>query len=129
MRNLWVGYKGLVSSVKKNYSLASAGEIDPLFQNFPCCHRSGRIIRKAKVNNIYFLLRYIRDETISRCAGHIDNFAILAVFVGLAGPAGHHISVHIYRIYGVGYGNDIIQAEYFLDIARVALGAIADKNF
>src|SRR4030066_2555040 len=116
MRYIRVGYKSLISSVKKNDSIAITGEIYPFFQNFLGHYRPGRIIGKAKVDNIHLLFWYVRDEAILSGAGHINDFAVLAVFVGLAGPASHYIGIHIYRVHRVGYGSNIIQTQYFLDI-------------
>ncbi|MBA7613146.1 LL-diaminopimelate aminotransferase [subsurface metagenome] len=62
-------------------------------------------------------------------ARHIDYFVILAIFVGLAGSACHHAAIDIYRIYRVGHSNDIVQAEHLLDVGRVTLCTVADKNF
>jgi hypothetical protein len=46
-----------------------------------------------------------------------------------SGSAGHDVGVDIYRIHRIGNRNFYIFGKNFLDIAVVALGAVADKNF
>ena len=60
---------------------------------------------------------------------HIDNSLIPALPCRPAGPAGHHIRIHVDRIDRIGNGDDVVQTEDFLHIPAIALGAVADDNF
>ncbi|MBA7663519.1 hypothetical protein ES703_71564 [subsurface metagenome] len=129
MWNLLFGDKSLVSGVEEDDSFCPMCEINPFLQSFFARNRSRRIIRKAEINNINSLLWYIRDKVILSGARHIDDFFILAVSARRTGPTSHNIAIDIDRIHRVWYSNDIVSAEDFLNIARIALGTVADEYF
>ena len=69
------------------------------------------------------------NEIIFGGAGHIYDAVELAGLRGITCTACHYVGVNIHGIDGVGDGDDIVEAEDFLDVARVAFCAVADEYF
>jgi len=129
MRNRFILNKRFISRIKQNNGFMGKGIINPFFQLLACRNRTGRIVGITEINQIHRLLGNIGDKIVFGCTGHINNSAVAAGIVCRPRPAGHHIGIHIYRIDRVSHGSHIVQAEDFLQIADVAFGTVADKDF
>ena len=75
------------------------------------------------------LFGQLRGKVILCGAGQICYPFEVAVLLELAGTPCHDIGVKVDGVYRVGDGHSVSEAEDFLDIAAVAFGAIADKDF
>ena len=80
MRQGIIADEGFIGRIKKNEGVVVTGEIDPSAQRFTTDGRSGRIVGKAKVNQVNRFFREVGQKAILRCARQIDNAAISAVF-------------------------------------------------
>ena len=75
------------------------------------------------------LCRQLRSKVILRRAGEVSNPGKMPVLLQAACAPCHDIRIQIDGIDGIGDSHAAVPAEDFLDIAAVALGAVADKDF
>ena len=120
--------EGLIGGVKQDQGVVGQGVIDPLLQLGLGGYGPGGIVGEAEVDQIHLALGERRSEAIAGRDGQVGEAAVLAGIVGIAGPAGHHVAVHVHRVHGVSHGNAVALSQDVEDVAAVAFGAVGDKD-
>jgi len=120
--------EGLVGGIVEDDGLVRAGVGNPGGELLPGCGRSGGVVRVAEVNEIDLLIGDRGDKLICRRAGQVDEPGVGAFFIGVTGVAGHDVGVDVDGVDRIGDRDDVVVAEDVEDVARVALGAVRDKN-
>ncbi len=128
MRDIPIGDISLIGSIKQNDGFVLKGVFHPLLQFLSACCCSGRIVGVTQENNIYLLFRDLRDKIILSGTGHIYKPVVITFLVVPACTACHHACIHIYRVYGILHGNDILLPKNLEDVACVAFRPIGNKN-
>ena len=130
VRDIGFGNISLIGRVKENHAAVLVGVIHPALQRFLPHDSTGRVVRRAEVNEVRCLARREgRCEIIFRGAGQVGDARIDALRrVVVTAPARHHIRVEVHGIDRVADRDCGIEAENFLDIAGIALCAVRNKN-
>ena len=128
MRDLGVADVGFVGGVEEDDRVIREGVFDPSRELGARGRGTCGVVRIAEVNEIHFLLGNLRYETVLRIAGQIDQPAVEAVLIGLAGVSSHDIGIHIDRINRVHHRNAIVVTKDIQDVSAVAFGSIGNKN-
>ncbi len=89
--------------------------------------RPGGVVGEAQVDQVDLGLGQVRDEPVVAGAVQVDDALVAPVDHG-AGAAGHHVGVQVDRVDRVGDGDGDVGGEDLLDVAGVALGAVADEH-
>ena len=119
---------GGISGVEEDDRLIFLGVVDPLRQLLARERRARRVVRAAEVDHVDLFLRQVRCEVVLRRAGQIDDAFEVAVVLQRSRAAGHDVRVEVDRVNRVRDGDLVGRAEDLLDVAAVALRAVADEN-
>ena len=128
MRNRRIVDIPLVRRIIENDRLLFPCVFDPSGQHFARHHRAGRIIGGAEVDQVHMLCGMRRHKIVFGRAGHIHQSLVRALLVGGAGTSSHNIGIAIDRIDRIGQGHHTIIGKNLLQIARIALGSVRDKD-
>ena len=110
--------EGFVGGIIKNECLLPEGIIDPLCQFLLRDDSPRGVVGIAEIDDVEMLRWNIARKAVPHMAGDV-----------LEGASCHDVRVHINRIDGVGDAHDVVGRENVADVARVALGTIADEYF
>ena len=110
--------EGFVGRIIKNECLLPEGIIDPLCQFLLRDDSPRGVVGIAEIDDVEMLRWNIARKAVPHMAGDV-----------LEGASCHDVRVHINRIDGVGDAHDVVGRENVADVARVALGTIADEHF
>ena len=129
MRNLRIADVGLIGGIEENDGIVCEGVFDPSRELGARGGGACGVVRVAEINEIHFFVRNLRHEAVLCIAWQIDQTAVEAVFIGIAGVSSHDIGIHIDGINWVHHGNAIVITKNIQDISAVAFGSIGNKNF
>src|SRR5437764_12890323 len=105
MRNRRVTNVSLVSGVEQNDRFLLFGIMDPVSELGARCNCASGIVWKTKINQIDFLLRRRRHETVSPRAREINDSLKAAVLSRRTGVTRHYVGIHIDRVNWIGNRN------------------------
>jgi len=119
----------LVGRVEQNNGPVFQRVIHPCLELRAIGDGAGRIVRRTQINHIHMPFGRLGDESVARFARQINQLRVSTGLIRFTGVTGHDVGVHINRINRVADGDFVFMAEDIEDIAGVAFGAVADKNF
>ena len=128
-RHVVFGYVGGIGGVEQNHGVAVLGVGNPIGQRGAIERRTRRIVRRTQINHVDLSSGRRRRKIILGGARQISHAREVSVALQIARPARHDVRVEINGIHGVGDCNFAVERENFLNVAAVALRAVADKNF
>ena len=121
--------KSLICRIEKYQGTVGQSVVDPHFQL--CAGESSAcgVVGVAKIYDIgYRPLGKCRHKTVFGGDREIDYVAPGTLAEHTAAPS-HYICVYVDGIDGIGHCHDVVLAQYVAEVARVALGAVADEYF
>ena len=129
VRNVLLRNIGFIGRVKNDHTAFSVGIIHPFLQLRFRQSLAGGVVWEAQVDQIRALLRKIRNEAIFRRTGHVDHIAPgLCGRIVCAGPARHHVGIHIYRIDGITDRDPAVRRKNLLNVGGIRFGAVGNEN-
>ncbi len=103
------------------------GKIDPFLQTVLGYCGAGGIVWKTQINQINRRFGQRWNKTILRQAFQINDFIVSSI-IEISGSAGHDIRIQINRIHRIRNRQANVRCKDFLNITRIAFGAVTDKN-
>ena len=119
---------GLVGGVEDDERVVGQGVVDPSLELFVGECRAGGVVRVAEVEEVDAVVGNIGDEAVGLRGGEVGDVAPFAAVVERAGASAHDVAVDVDGIDGVGDAHAVVPPEEFADVARVALGSVADEH-
>ena len=120
--------KGLIGRIIQDQGFGFARKINPGIQLGFGNGCTGRIVGKTKIYQVNAFLGQVRNKTIFPGAFQLDHIFVSLVFKA-AGSACHNVTIQVHGVNRIRQGNPSLVSKYFLNIARIALGTVTDKNF
>ena len=130
VRNIFPGNICLICCVIDDHAAVFVCVINPLLKSSLCDGTTGRVVREAEINKIrYFICRDLRKETVILFTWHVDHTVkVLTLFVIKTCTSGHNVGIYVYRINRVTNCNLVIQSEDLLNISRITLCSVGNKD-
>ena len=105
------------------------GVVDPPLQLRLVHDRASRIIGKAQIDQVRHFLRQVRNKSILRRTGHVnDVIKPPCLRIVITRSARHYIGIHIDRIDRITHSNLVRCVKNLLYIAAVALRAVRNED-
>ncbi len=127
MRDLRVADEGLVGGVEEDQRLVPVRVGHPFRQLAPRGGRARGVVRKAEVDDVHALGGQVRHVVVFPGRGKVDQPLVAAVDEP-PGTPGHDVGVDVHGVDRVGDRDPHVGRQQFLEISRVALGAVADED-
>ena len=118
----------VIGAVEQNQCPVFVCVVDELLQGFAAEHRTGRVVRAAKVDQLHRFLGQIRLEIVFGSRSKVGYLRKMSVTLQHTGTASHHVRVQIDRVNRVRNRNLYIFCKKFLDVCDIALGTIAHED-
>ena len=123
-----VADEGLVGGVEEDEGLVRVRVVHERRELLARGGGAGGVVGEAEVEQVDLAFGRGGDEAVGLVALEVDEAGVAAVGGG-ASAAGHDVGVHVDRIDGVGHADgEAAGGEEFLEVAGVALGAVADED-
>ena len=94
--------------------------LDPPHQLRTRCHRAGRIVRKAKINDVCVSARRLRDETILSRTGQVENAFVAAIGPDRSSVPSHYVGIDVNWIDRIGNRDPILLTENIKNVTAIA---------
>lgn len=117
----------LIGSVIENYGLIMNGIVDPFAKLLLGQHGARWVVGIAKIDHVYPVVGYLRNEMILCRARHVVDIAPLAVFHH-ASTSYHNIAVYVNGVDRVCHADAVVPPEDFLNVSGVALRAVVNEH-
>ena len=118
----------LVRGVEQDHRIGLLGPRDPARELLARRDRAGRIVRRAEVSNIDRGARRLGLEAVRFVADEVREAGIPTIGTGRIGATCHHVRIDVNRIDRIGDRDLRGMREDLLDVAAIALAAIADED-
>ena len=102
--------------------------VDPRPEGVPGHHRPGGVVRIAEIEEVHRAVGERRAEAILGRGREIEKPGVPAVSAGGARPSCHGVRVDVGGVHGVDERHLRVGREDLLDVAGVALGAVAHED-
>src|SRR5688572_2743822 len=111
MWNCRVRNISLVRRIEEYDGSVFQGVVHPILELRPACRRPSWVIGRAEVNNIDWLLRRIRNESVARSAWKINQAAISSGIIRKSRVSRHDIGVDVNRVDWIADRNPVLSTK------------------
>ena len=127
MGNLIVLDVSLISSIVEDECIVLKRVVYPLAQLGLRDNGTCGVVRIAQVDHINAAVGQLGHKTVLGIARHIQHIRPTTILLN-SRTTNHHVRIDVNRIDRIGNADRVIPAHQFLNVTRIALGAIVDKH-